>query len=93
MSPPLITRRKCRPAPHFCPNLNLSNYIEIGPVDAATWYRFNPPGLKSAYGFAAQLVGGNGLTQAQVVLLDHERLLRERKCHTYGDQTWCFCEK
>lgn len=82
-----------RPTPHVYPNLNLSNYVEIGPVGWRTWRRFRPGGLRSILGFLSQLVSGYGLTNAEVILLDHERLLVEERCHSWNDMGWCFCKE
>lgn len=82
--------RKHHPAPHYSPNLNMSNYIERGSVGWRTWRRFNPHG--SLWRFLAQLFGGYGLTNDQQVMLDHECMLDERRCHSWNGMGWCFCE-
>lgn len=90
---PMTPRRHLllhRPSPHYCPDLSLSHYIERGSVGWRTWRRFNPHG--SIWRFLGQLGGGYGLTNDQQVMLDHERYLVERRCHTWQQMSWCFCE-
>lgn len=80
-----------RPVPHYCPDLNLSHYIERGSVGWRTWRRFNPHG--SIVAFLVQLTGGFGLTSDQQIELDHERLLREETCHMWRSRQWCYCDR
>jgi hypothetical protein len=88
---PARRRLSRRPAPHACPDLGLSNYVERGSVGWHTWRRFNPHG--SIWHFVLQLIGGYGLTNEQQVLLDHEQYIEQRRCHTWQGMTWCFCER
>lgn len=86
--------QKRHPVPHVYPNLNLSNYISRGSVGWRTWRRFNwrPPLWRAIWPFLLQLIGGYGLTNDQQVMLDHERMLSERRCHSWNGMGWCFCE-
>jgi hypothetical protein len=58
------------------------------------WRRFNwqIPLWRTIWPFLLQLIGGYGLTNDQQVLLDHERYLDERRCHSWQGMSWCFCD-
>jgi hypothetical protein len=96
MAVPISPRKRrllSRPAPHACPDINLSNYIYgPDPMGWSDWRRLRGGGVRSWLCWLGSAFMLSGPTQTEANWLKHQHMLDERRCHSWDGMTWCFCE-
>lgn len=92
--PNAIAERKL--GPHICPNLNLTNFVEVGPL---SWKRWSL--IRGSFSLRTKVewllhVATGGLyrppSSSELKQLKHFAMMLEKKCHSVSGTTFCFCK-